>query len=368
MSDLSSLSNLVQSNVQPVVSAYFSDSVLEQEKKQLFAAGPGYIGHDLWVPEQGDWRSIPWENDGRVLVNNGSNIELLSNVCRHRQAIMLRGHGNTENIVCPLHRWTYNLNGELLGAPHFNKQPCSKLQSFDLQNWRGLLFNSPHNIGKQLENVPFMEQIDFSDYKLHSIKTNELPYNWKTFIEVYLEDYHVDPFHPGLGQFVSCSDLQWYFGENWSVQSVGVKAGLRRPGSPVYKKWHEAVTQFGNGEEPAFGAIWFCMYPNIMVEWYPHVLVVSTLHPMGPQKTLNVVEFFYPEEICLFEPEFVEAEQTAYMETAYEDDEIAIRMDEGRKVLLERGQTDAGPYQSPMEDGMQHFHEWYAREFKPIGP
>jgi hypothetical protein len=21
-----------------------------------------------------------------------------------------------------------------------------------------------------------------------------------------------------------------------------------------------------------------------------------------------------------------------------------------------------GPYQSPMEDGMQHFHEWYRRE------
>ena len=31
----------------------------------------------------------------------------------------------------------------------------------------------------------------------------------------------------------------------------------------------------------------------------------------------------------------------------------------GRRILLERGVSDAGPYQSPMEDGMQHFHEWY---------
>ena len=44
-----------------------------------------------------------------------------------------------------------------------------------------------------------------------------------------------------------------------------------------------------------------------MVEWYPHVLVVSTLHPSGPQKTLNMVEFYYPEEIAAFEREFVEA-------------------------------------------------------------
>ena len=33
--------------------------------------------------------------------------------------------------------------------------------------------------------------------------------------------------------------------------------------------------------------------------------------------------------------------------------------DAGRKALLNRGTSDAGPYQSPMEDGMQHFHEWY---------
>jgi choline monooxygenase len=68
-----------------------------------------------------------------------------------------------------------------------------------------------------------------------------------------------------------------------------------------------------------------------MVEWYPHVLVVSTLFPRGPRKTLNLVEFFYPEEIAAFEREFVDAEQAAYMETCIEDDEIGERMDAGRR-------------------------------------
>jgi len=44
------------------------------------------------------------------------------------------------------------------------------------------------------------------------------------------------------------------------------------------------------------------------------------------------------------------------------DDEIAERMDAGRRALMERGDDEAGPYQSPMEDGMQHFHAWYRRE------
>ena len=52
-----------------------------------------------------------------------------------------------------------------------------------------------------------------------------------------------------------------------------------------------------------------------MVEWYPHVLTVSTLHPISVDKTLNMVEFYYPEEIAAFEREFVDAQQAAYMET-----------------------------------------------------
>src|SRR5262245_57306170 len=101
-----------------------------------------------------------------------------------------------------------------------------------------------------------------------------------------------------------------------------------------------------------------------MVEWYPHELMLSTLVPSGTQKTLNVVEFFYPEEIASFDREFIEAEQAAYTETCAEDDEIALRMDAGRKALLERGDDEVGPYQSPMEDGMQHFHEWYRRQMR----
>ena len=101
-----------------------------------------------------------------------------------------------------------------------------------------------------------------------------------------------------------------------------------------------------------------------MVEWYPHVLVISTLIPQAVDRTLNVVEFYYPEDIALFEREFVEAEQAAYLETAREDDEIAERMDAGRNALFAQGRSEVGPYQSPMEDGMQHFHEFYRREME----
>jgi hypothetical protein len=101
-----------------------------------------------------------------------------------------------------------------------------------------------------------------------------------------------------------------------------------------------------------------------MVEWYPHVLVISTIVPRGPEACSNVIEFYYPEEIALFEREFVAAEQAAYAETALEDVEICARMTEGRRALYLESIDEAGPYQSPMEDGMVHFHEFIRRELR----
>ena len=360
MSDLASLARLARSNAQLPVGVYFDEALLTQETQLLFKQGPRYAGHELMVPNAGDYATLPWENDGRVLVRNPQGIELISNVCRHRQARMLTGRGNATNIVCPLHRWTYDLKGELIGAPHFGETPCLNLSRFGLQNWNGLLFeNNGVDVPAMLKKLSVTKDLSFDGYLLDHVEVHECNYNWKTFIEVYLEDYHVEPFHPGLGNFVTCNDLRWELGEGYSVQTVGVNSALKKSGSPVYQRWHDEVLRFNNGQVPPHGAIWLTLYPNIMVEWYPNVLVVSTLWPTGPQKTTNVVEFYYPEEIVLFERGFVDAERAAYMETCAEDDEIALRMDAGRKILLDRGVNEVGPYQSPMEDGMQHFHEWY---------
>jgi choline monooxygenase len=371
MSDLASIAKLARSNAQLPVNVYFDEDLLQKEIQQLFRQGPRYVGHELMVPDVGDFATLPWENEGRMLVRSApgtaagvsgraGGIELLSNVCRHRQAKMLNGRGNSSNIVCPLHRWTYDLKGELIGAPHFGETPCLNLSAKKLQNWNGLLFEQGGaDVAKMMAGLSVTRDLDFSGYMLDHVEIHECDYNWKSFIEVYLEDYHVEPFHPGLGKFVSCSDLKWEFGEGYSVQTVGVNNALAKSGSPAYQKWQEQVLKYRGGVAPPYGAIWLTLYPNIMVEWYPHVLVVSTLWPKGPQKTTNVVEFYYPEEIVLFEREFIEAERAAYTETCVEDDEIALRMDAGRKILLDRGENEVGPYQSPMEDGMQHFHEWY---------
>jgi choline monooxygenase len=370
MSDLSL--QLQQAASQLPVQSYFDQALFEREMRLIFESGPRYVGHSLAVPNAGDYFALPQEADGRALVRNPQGqVELISNVCRHRQAVMLKGRGSLQgqgkghaggNIVCPLHRWTYSPKGELLGAPHFQHDPCLNLNNYKLREWNGLLFqDNGRDILADLAGMAEAKNLSFDGYALDHVELHECNYNWKTFIEVYLEDYHVGPFHPGLGNFVTCDDLRWQFGQEFSVQTVGVAPAFK-PGSDVYKKWHEVLLAYQGGEKPQRGAIWLTYYPHIMVEWYPHVLTVSTLHPVSPNKTLNMVEFYYPEEIVAFEREFVEAQRAAYMETCIEDDEIAERMDAGRKALMQRGDNEVGPYQSPMEDGMQHFHEWYRKK------
>ncbi len=364
MSDLSiTLEALERSRSQLSVSTYFDAGLFQREISRIFQSRPRYVGHELAVPEVGNFYALPQEGEGRALVRTSAGVELISNVCRHRQAVILRGRGHTQNnIVCPLHRWTYDLRGQLIGAPHFEQDPCLSLKNYPVQSWNGMVFESQGgDVRADLGLVGPRADLDFSGYVLDHVKVHECDYNWKTFIEVYLEDYHVGPFHPGLGQFVNCEDLRWEFGHQHSVQTVGPHKGLAHAGTPAYRKWHDAVLKYRGGTPPPHGAIWLTYYPTVMVEWYPHVLVVSTLYPKGPQKTLNLVEFYYPEDIAAFEREFVEAEQAAYWETCIEDDEIALRMDAGRRALLERGDDEVGPYQSPMEDGMQHFHEWYRK-------
>lgn len=378
MTDIGREAHFALAHAQLSVDSYFDEATFAREQALIFNKSARYVGHEKLVPEIGDWRVLAHENAGRVLVRNAQGVELLSNVCRHRQAIMLGfgnsasgppvDHGNLRstggNIVCPVHRWTYSKQGKLLGAPQFPETPCTSLQRFTLKNCHGLLFEGPRDPANDMAALFKRPEFDFSDYVLDHVEIHQCNYNWKTFIEVYLEDYHVGPFHPGLGRFVSCDDLSWEMSDSYSLQRVGIHNALSQPGSDIYRQWHERLLDYRSGQAPDFGAIWVTYFPTHMIELYPHVAVLSTLYPITPQETVNVVEFYYPEEVAAFEREFVQAHRAAYMETAIEDDEIAERMDAGRKALMLRGVNESGPYQSPMEDGMLHFHSWYQRMMK----
>ena len=84
MSTLTSAAQLRPASCQLPMSWYFDPQIFELEKKLLFDAGSNYVGHELMVPELGNYQTIDWMDHAKVLVRNQSGVELLSNVCRHR--------------------------------------------------------------------------------------------------------------------------------------------------------------------------------------------------------------------------------------------------------------------------------------------
>jgi phenylpropionate dioxygenase-like ring-hydroxylating dioxygenase large terminal subunit len=328
----------------------------------LFDKGPGYVGHELMVPEVGDYMTLPWTEHGKLLVRSEQGVALLSNTCRHRQGLIMEGRGHAQNLVCPLHRWTYDLNGKLLGAPDFDHTPDCALPRTPLQSWHGLLFAGPRDPSADLADFPLAADYDFGGYVFDRMIVDECPFNWKNFLEIYLEMYHVVPFHPGLQYFVDPRNYQWGFGERWSYQILGIKDEFKTQVSPHYTRYRNALLQYGEGKLPKYATLWCILYPNVMLEWYPYSLVVSTLVPLSPSRTLNVVEFYYPEEVALFERELVEAHQAAYTESAAEDSAICAWLRKGREAMYYNGEEDAGPYHSPHEDGMVHLHEFLRKE------
>ena len=193
-------------------SAYFDPALLQRERELLFAnggtgaaGGPGYVGHELMVPGLSDYAVLASRSNAQALTRTESGVNLISNICRHRQAMMLDGRGslkeNGGNVVCPLHRWTYSGEGQLIGAPHFPCNPELNLRNSGLKAWNGLLFDGPSNPMVDLAGLSAQtrQSLDFSGYAFDRAVVHECNYNWKTFVEVYLEDYHVGPFHPGLG-------------------------------------------------------------------------------------------------------------------------------------------------------------------------
>ena len=80
--------------------------------------------------------------------NAQGGLELISNVCRHRQAVMLKGKGSLQTqqkgsaggTSCA--RCTAGLTapGRIAGRAAFAHDPCLNLNNYKLRRWNGLLF------------------------------------------------------------------------------------------------------------------------------------------------------------------------------------------------------------------------------------
>jgi phenylpropionate dioxygenase-like ring-hydroxylating dioxygenase large terminal subunit len=343
------------------ISWYFDPEILEIERRELFAAGPKYAGHVSLVPNDGDYMALGGQQTGNLLVRHNGQSQLVSNVCRHRQARMLTGSGQVKNIVCPVHNWAYDLDGRQLAAPQFPENPCLDLERTELSEWNGMLFAGPRCIADDLAPLAGWTELDTSNYVLERIDEEEHDLNWKVFLEVYLEDYHISACHPGFRAMVEPNDirgaLQAVGGERFFCEQVNVRWPIPPAGSPKFAEFQKVLMDVLAGRRPPFAAIWLCLFSGQLIEWYPFTVVATTYTPLAPTRTRLRSEYYFDREIAETRRDYVETGLAVLDEVTGEDQAAAELLQHGRNALYARAENAQGPYQMPMEQGLRRFHD-----------
>ncbi len=113
---------------------YLDETIYEQEKQKIFYCNWHYAGHISQLSKSGDYLTATVADESIFIVRDqDKTLRGFYNVCRHRAHQLLEGSGNTRNIVCPYHAWSYALDGELRHARNSENVPGFDKAEFCLQ-------------------------------------------------------------------------------------------------------------------------------------------------------------------------------------------------------------------------------------------
>jgi len=337
---------------------YFDECVHAFEQEHIFSKQPHYIGHELMVPNRGDYYVSQAANGRYVLVHNEEGIEVFQNICPHGKLTLMEGHGNVKKIVCPGHHWAFKRTGQLCAAPGFDQLPCVALQKIPVRRWNGMLFETDCDVATQLAGLDAFEELSFEGYELDSVAIDEHSFNWKIFLEICLENYHLKAVHPGLNHLVDAKTLQWFFGQDYAVQTLAPYLDFQQPATPIYSAYQSQIRGLYGAHLPRYCGVWAYLYPDINLEWYPFSLIISRVIPISATRIINVTESYYHQDIKAKAPEYIATEQAARDETGLEDEVMCLRMHEARQQAYDASTAPTQEiYHRFLESGRLWFHD-----------
>lgn len=169
-------------------------------KKQWFC-----VGRANDIPKAGDFFTFDVGDDALFAIRTREGeINVLSNVCRHRNMLLLEGAGNVRRISCPLHAWVYNMEGELVSAPGLtdtgaNFDPKSVcLPKIRAEIWEEFIFINYDASAPSLQTRLGHLSKQLANYHMSDLKSSEpvkmesFDWNWKIFND---ECYHCSFLH-----------------------------------------------------------------------------------------------------------------------------------------------------------------------------
>jgi choline monooxygenase len=343
---------------------YTDPSVLELEKRRIFHRTWQWVGtlnqpcgkvngQKRTIADPESFFTFDLAGEPIVVVRDAVGIlRAFSNVCRHRAGPIAEGSGCRKVLNCSYHGWTYTLDGRLIGTPEidgveFFDRSTMGMVPLLCETWEQLIFvnfsNDGPSLSEYLGNIPVLaREFSFQNLGLAERRDYVVNCNWKVYVDNYLEGYHIPIVHPGLMNEIDypryrCETFRYHSQQLGPVKDV-------KPGDT-----QERVYAPGVGLKEA---LYFWVFPNLMLNFYPDNVQTNLIVPISHDKTLTIFEWYFHDAGSPATRERA-AKVIAFSEQVQRED---MHICEAVQRGLQSVTYDRGRYSVKRENGVHHFH------------
>jgi phenylpropionate dioxygenase-like ring-hydroxylating dioxygenase large terminal subunit len=279
-------------------------------------------------------------------------LRAFSNVCRHRAGPIALGSGCKNVLRCGYHGWTYALDGRLIGTPDVEGVELfdrSTMGMFPLRvdAWGQFIFvtfdQGAEPLSAFLGKIPEQSScFRFEGLQLAERREYVIDCNWKVYVDNYLEGYHIPIAHPGLMREIDYAQYRTDTYRYHSQQFAPIRAMKRE----------DAGERFYGAGTGLQEALYFWVFPNLMLNIYPDNIQTNVIVPLSHDKTLAIFEWYFHDVASEANRERVKRAVAFSDEVQQEDIGLCVNVQRG----LRSATYDRGRYSVKRENGVHHFH------------
>jgi len=369
---------------------YNDEEAFEFDLAAIFARSWLAIGFEAELPKPGAYLAM---TIGRwpifVLRGRDGEIRGFHNSCRHRGAqILADGKGATIRLICPYHRWAYELNGDLAHAERMGEDfdPTEHgLKPLRVETLAGVIYvclsDDPPSFAEfRGQFGPMLEA--------HNLRQGKLAYesvlvekgNWKLVMENARECYHCATSHPELAESFPVGAKAYFdYGDDPHAKAFFARmaaAGLAV--GPVEGDWWQAIRfalnpgyksmtmdgdfvvsklmcEAGGGE---VGSLRWALEPNSFFHAFGDYVFMFSAWPVGPNETHVVSKWLVRGDAVAgvdYDPDKI---GELWTRTNLQDRDLVENNQRGVNSL---GYTP-GPYSAEAETLVLRTINWYCRQ------
>jgi choline monooxygenase len=340
-------------------SLYFDGEVYAAEREKIFARTWQVVGHQDQVKNAGDYFTSELIGEPLVVVRGGNgHLRAFYNVCRHRAGPAAEGCGSRKVFRCGYHGWTYDLDGSLISATEIEGVEGFRAEDFALapvrvEEWFNFVFvnldGDARPLSECLGELPAQAQrFPFAGMKLFERRTYQMKCNWKTYVDNYLEGYHLPSVHPGLNREL-----------DYNAYTVEPHAGYVRQFSPIRgAQAGDATPRRYQEAREDLTTDYFWIFPNWMLNCYPDNISLNIVVPLSPETSVAIFEWYLPER----EHGSAAAKASVEFSDQIQIEDVAI-CEIVQRNLHSRSYS-RGRFSVKQEAGVHAFHRLYAEAMK----